>query len=67
MAMPNGNNGPFGGFCLEAGAQQVLTLPDRWSGRIWGRSGCDASGKCLTGGCGGIDCQHGGEKPATLG
>lgn len=53
-----GTNNATGGFTLGAGQTQNVSLPSGYSGRVWGRTGCDASGNnCATGGCtGGIDC-----------
>jgi hypothetical protein len=61
-----------GGFQLNAGQTRTITMPGgKWSGRLWGRTGCVAEGgglRCATGdcagqlGCGGI----GGKTPATL-
>ncbi|CDY26681.1 BnaA06g13410D [Brassica napus] len=49
-----------GGFLLTPGASVDLTAPAGWSGRIWGRTGCNfdgsGAGRCLTGDCG--DCQN---------
>ncbi|EPS99470.1 Osmotin thaumatin-like protein [Fomitopsis schrenkii] len=45
-----------GGFPLAAGASADVTLGATWSGRIWGRTGCDADGNCQTGGCGAESC-----------
>ncbi|KAL1207812.1 Pathogenesis-related protein 5 [Cardamine amara subsp. amara] len=61
-----------GGFALPSGSSSQVTAPPGWSGRIWGRTGCnfDASGtgKCVTGDCGGkLKCAGaGGASPATL-
>uniref|UniRef100_A0A0D6QTW2 Thaumatin-like protein n=1 Tax=Araucaria cunninghamii TaxID=56994 RepID=A0A0D6QTW2_ARACU len=60
------------GFELVPGAKQVVTTPTRWSGRLWGRTGCafDAQGKgnCTTGDCGNqLECDGAGAvPPATL-
>lgn len=46
-----------GGFILRSGDQDTVVLPPPWSGRIWGRTGCDDYGNCETGACpGGINC-----------
>ncbi|TFY56025.1 hypothetical protein EVJ58_g7884 [Rhodofomes roseus] len=46
-----------GGFPLDSGASANVTLDPTYSGRIWGRTGCDADGNCLTGSCpGGENC-----------
>ncbi|KAJ6407851.1 hypothetical protein OIU84_011207 [Salix udensis] len=61
-----------GGFLLDSGEEVVLDLPDKWSGRIWGRQGCsfDSNGKgsCDTGDCSGLlHCRgFGGTPPATM-
>ncbi|KAJ8899716.1 hypothetical protein K2173_019415 [Erythroxylum novogranatense] len=61
-----------GGFHLASGEEVVIDLPQKWSGRIWGRQGCcfDANGKgsCDTGDCSGfLHCQGiGGVPPATV-
>lgn len=52
------NGAATGGFPLAAGASAAVTLPANYSGRIWGRTGCDADGNCETGQCfqGGENC-----------
>lgn len=48
-----------GGFTIAAGSSSSVSLDSAWTsgGRIWGRTGCDASGNCQTGGCsGGENC-----------
>lgn len=61
-----------GGFPLKTGQSVVFTAPIGWSGRIWGRTGCDFdptsnNGTCQTGGCGStLLCVASGEPPATL-
>ncbi|KZT65251.1 Osmotin, thaumatin-like protein [Daedalea quercina L-15889] len=45
-----------GGFAVAAGSSSSVSLDSTWSGRIWGRTGCDASGNCQTGGCGSESC-----------
>ncbi|XP_044473325.1 thaumatin-like protein [Mangifera indica] len=44
-----------GGFKLDSGEEVVLDLPEKWSGRIWGRQGCKfnnkGKGSCDTGDC----------------
>lgn len=66
-----GNGG--GGFALEPQESKTLSLPGKWSGRIWGRTGCkfDASGRgfCQTGDCGKVlNCNAGagGNPPVSL-
>jgi hypothetical protein len=67
MGVPEG-----GGFRLDPAQQHDVTVPGGlWSGRFWGRTGCqfDASGvgRCETGDCGGrLGCTGGGKTPATL-
>jgi hypothetical protein len=46
-----------GGFKLASKASSVVTLADGYSGRIWGRTGCNSTGICTTGQCpGGESC-----------
>ncbi|WP_084557616.1 thaumatin family protein [Hamadaea tsunoensis] len=59
------------GWVLRPGASVTVSVPDKWGGRFWGRTGCsfDASGRghCETGDCGGrFQCDGGGATPATL-
>jgi hypothetical protein len=58
------------GWVVKPGQQVTITVPDRWNGRFWGRTGCsfDASGhgKCQTGDCGRFQCTGYGKIPATL-
>ncbi|KAK4749270.1 hypothetical protein SAY87_026719 [Trapa incisa] len=62
----------YGGFLLTSGQETVIDLPQKWSGRVWGRQGCsfDPTGKgaCETGDCSGLlRCQGtGGVPPATV-
>ncbi|XP_047323070.1 pathogenesis-related thaumatin-like protein 3.5 [Impatiens glandulifera] len=60
-----------GGFMLKPGESRVFTASVGWSGRIWGRTGCNFDkngiGKCQTGACGNkLKCTASGEPPATL-
>ncbi|KAL3826021.1 hypothetical protein ACJIZ3_022050 [Penstemon smallii] len=61
-----------GGFLLTSNQELVIDVPERWSGRIWGRQYCnfDSNGKgsCATGDCGGqLQCRGlGGTPPATV-
>lgn len=60
-----------GGFTLKPGQSMVFTAPVSWSGRIWGRTGCNfdktGTGKCQSGNCGtSLKCTGSGETPATL-
>jgi len=59
------------GWVLAPGASVAVRVPNQWSGRFWGRTGCsfDAGGKghCATGDCaGGFQCTGSGATPATL-
>ncbi|OVA17814.1 Thaumatin [Macleaya cordata] len=61
-----------GGFHLNCNEQVVLDVPEKWSGRIWGRQGCcfdeNGRGSCFTGDCAGLlHCRGtGGKPPATV-
>ncbi|KAL6581113.1 hypothetical protein OROMI_007036 [Orobanche minor] len=61
-----------GGFSLNSGQQTAVETPDRWSGRIWARTGCSfeetGRGSCQTGDCSGqLHCMGiGGQPPATV-
>lgn len=61
-----------GGFSLFSGQELVLEMPERWSGRIWGRQGCcfdqHGKGSCITGDCAGmlLCTGSGGKPPATI-
>ncbi|XP_023548748.1 thaumatin-like protein [Cucurbita pepo subsp. pepo] len=60
-----------GGFALKRGQSIVFKAPVGWSGRIWGRTGCNfdqtGNGQCQTGACGtSLKCQGSGETPASL-
>ncbi|KAJ4882265.1 Pathogenesis-related thaumatin superfamily protein [Raphanus sativus] len=62
-----------GGFHLGSGEETIIDVPDKWSGRIWGRQGCifnqNGKGSCQTGDCNGgsLNCQGtGGVPPATV-
>lgn len=62
---------PVSGWVLPAGQSVTVSVPDKWNGRFWGRTGCsfDASGKghCQTGDCAGLfQCKQYGQIPATL-
>ena len=58
------------GWVLPAGQSVTITVPDRWNGRFWGRTGCvfhGGVGHCATGDCGGrFQCGGYGAIPATL-
>ncbi|XP_031382424.1 thaumatin-like protein 1b isoform X2 [Punica granatum] len=62
------------GFTLRSGESRTITIPQAWSGRIWGRALCGKDPQtgqfsCLTGDCGSgkVECAGGGAKPpATL-
>ncbi|XP_057799160.1 thaumatin-like protein [Salvia miltiorrhiza] len=61
-----------GGFLLSSGGEVAIDVPEKWSGRLWGRQFCnfDSNGKgsCVTGDCSGqLRCQGmGGAPPATV-
>ncbi|GAB2226862.1 hypothetical protein Droror1_Dr00008657 [Drosera rotundifolia] len=61
-----------GGFHAISGEEVVIDLPEKWSGRVWGRQGCsfDSNGRgtCQTGDCSGqLHCDGlGGTPPATV-
>ncbi|XP_009122804.1 thaumatin-like protein [Brassica rapa] len=63
-----------GGFHMGSGEETIIDVPDKWSGRIWGRQGCTFNqngkgGSCQTGDCNGgsLNCQGtGGVPPATV-
>ncbi|CAA2934526.1 Hypothetical predicted protein [Olea europaea subsp. europaea] len=61
-----------GGFHLYSGEQVILDVPERWSGRLWGRRSCcfdkNGRGSCQTGDCAGkLHCMGtGGVPPATV-
>ncbi|CAG7823365.1 unnamed protein product, partial [Allacma fusca] len=48
-----------GGFRLNPGQSNTFDVRYKWlSGRIWGRTGCDSSGRnCDTGDCGATNCR----------
>ncbi|QHN88350.1 hypothetical protein S83_021278 [Arachis hypogaea] len=59
------------GLSLTSGSLVQMTAPVGWSGRFWGRTGCNfdmaGNGKCATGDCpGGLKCTGGGVPPVTL-
>ncbi|KAH7288852.1 hypothetical protein KP509_31G046600 [Ceratopteris richardii] len=64
-----------GGFELGVGQKRTFDASDGWSGRFWGRTGCNFTGStspssvaCETGDCGGkLECSGlGAAPPATL-
>lgn len=64
-----GNNHPAnGGFELGKYKSRTLFVDDKWGGRIFGSTKCDASGDCQTADCGGkIECAgNGAIPPASL-
>ncbi|CAK9138465.1 unnamed protein product [Ilex paraguariensis] len=66
-----GENFSGGGFVLKPSQSIVLTAPINWSGRLWGRTGCNfdsnGNGTCQTGNCGtSLKCVGSGETPASL-
>ncbi|KAK9684214.1 hypothetical protein RND81_10G194200 [Saponaria officinalis] len=72
LGNPGKENPKNGGFLLNSGEEVVLDLPDNWSGRLWGRQGCNfdnqGKGECETGDCaGGLNCRGtSGSPPATV-
>nr|GLL38530.1 thaumatin-like protein 1 [Ipomoea trifida] len=61
------------GFELTKGTSRTFQAPTGWSGRFWGRTGCNfddsGQGSCLTGDCGSgqMECNgEGAQPPATL-
>lgn len=65
------DNNSGNGFTLKPGESTIYTAPSNWSGRIWGRTGCNfdnnGNGKCQTGSCGtNINCTGPGNPPATI-
>jgi hypothetical protein len=58
------------GWVLKPGHSVTITVPDKWNGRFWGRTGCSfkhGTGHCQTGDCGGkFQCTGWGTIPATL-
>lgn len=66
-----GENFDGGGFVLKPGKSIVFSAPVSWSGRIWGRTGCNfdnnGNGNCETGSCGNtFKCSASGKPPASL-
>ena len=62
---------PVSGWVLAPGKSVTITVPDKWNGRFWGRTGCsfDSTGRghCGTGDCAGrFQCKQYGVIPATL-
>ena len=62
---------PVSGWVLAPGKTLTITIPDKWNGRFWGRTGCsfDGTGRghCQTGDCAGrFQCKQYGVIPATL-
>lgn len=61
-----------GGFHLSSAEEAVVEVPEKWSGRIWGRQNCifdnEGKGSCHTGDCNGqLHCRGtGGVPPATM-
>ena len=48
-----------GGWSMAPGSSVVITVPNNFNGRVWGRKGCDGSSpaRCATGQCGGTGLQ----------
>ncbi|KAL6504555.1 hypothetical protein OROGR_026478 [Orobanche gracilis] len=70
-AITPGDNFGGGGFALKSGQTIIYTAPVGWSGRIWGRTGCNfdrnGNGSCQTGSCGwALKCAASGKPPASL-
>lgn len=70
-AITPGENFNGGGFALKPAQSIVFTAPVSWSGRIWGRTGCNfdksGNGTCQTGSCGtSLKCAASGKPPASL-
>ncbi|XP_050251375.1 pathogenesis-related thaumatin-like protein 3.5 [Quercus robur] len=70
-AVTPGENFNGGGFTLKPKQSVVFTAPVSWSGRIWGRTGCNfdknGNGSCQTGDCGNsFKCAASGKTPASL-
>ncbi|XP_021286874.1 pathogenesis-related protein 5-like [Herrania umbratica] len=59
-------------FKLEPGQTAIYNASDGWSGRIWGRTGCNfdtktGDGTCQTGSCGtSINCTSAGSLPVSI-
>ncbi|KAI4316945.1 hypothetical protein L6164_024869 [Bauhinia variegata] len=58
------------GFELQSGGSRSFQAPPNWSGRFWGRTGCNfdqntGQGSCATGDCGSnqIECNGAGASP----
>jgi hypothetical protein len=58
------------GWALPPGQSVTITVPNKYNGRFWGRTGCvfhGSAGHCQTGDCGGkFQCTGWGTIPATL-
>jgi hypothetical protein len=58
------------GWTVKPGASVTITVPNKWNGRIWARTGCEfvhGKGHCVTGDCAGrYQCRGYGALPATL-
>jgi len=59
-----------GGLCLPSGVcatSVAAAIPLTYSGRVWGRTGCNSNAmSCVTGDCGATDCFGAGANNATL-
>lgn len=59
------------GFTLNTGQASIFAVPSGWSGRIWGRTGCNfnnnGNGTCKTGSCdNSLNCTGPGRPPTSI-
>jgi hypothetical protein len=58
------------GWVLHSGETLTITVPNKWNGRFWARTGCEftkGKGHCVTGDCAGrFQCTGYGDIPASL-
>jgi hypothetical protein len=70
MAATPGSTSGRTGWTLPAGGGGSFKVPQGWSARVWGRTGCHfagGKGHCATGDCDGrFQCKGWGDIPATL-